>query len=211
MARGEELEFEVDLDLFERAMAEAPQRLYEELRSFLRKHHRAFVNVIKTERISSRKGAAGQAALSDRLSSRTGFLRRSIDTEVLGHDVDSLEVVSFSTAPYARIHELGGEITPQSSSWLAIPLRAVRTAAGVARGGPRDYPTSWIMRSKKRSDRLLVMRTLEDGSAEPLFVLVRRVTIPPRLGWMKTWRKMRRGLGRGLDAAAGRALSGDAA
>ena len=78
------------------------------------------------------------------LKVRTGNLRRAVFhrvgvTNIAGAtDVYVVVGVDLRRAPYGRIHELGGTITPKKSKYLTIPLKAARTANGVARFTARD-------------------------------------------------------------------------
>jgi hypothetical protein len=76
---------------------------------------------------------------------------------------------------YARTQEFGARIQAKRSRYLAIPLDAARTAAGVARWpGPRSVPGLFFIRSKA-GNPLLVVR---DGDGiRPMFALKERVTI----------------------------------
>ena len=202
-----EIEITIDMKRFRKAMAQAPDRLFVEIRRFFKAHHNSFIRFIKTRRIASRKGSGGQAALKNRLTSRSKTLRQSMLTEDFGRDVDTLEVVSFSTAKHARIHEVGGTITPKKSNWLTIPLRAAKTKSGIARGKARDYANTFFIKHKTDPNKLLLVRSLGDDDIEPLFVLVKSITLRPRLGWGKTWKKFLPKVGPGIDKAVGRALA----
>lgn len=160
---------------------------------------------------------------SKRLSNRTGALRRSLQTRTTGKQLGDLTMRAFSAGvPYANLQEFGGTVTSnRPGGYLTIPLPALRTAAGVTRepsardmirrkglGGQPGNLTFW--RSKKGN--LLLGEVQEDGSLEPLWVLKRKVRIPAgRLGFFRTWRKLRgdrdaqlaRAVARAVKSAAG--------
>jgi hypothetical protein len=125
---------------------------------------------------------------------------------VTGTTISTLEgrySIGGQAVPYARIHEFGGTILPKRGKFLAIPLGPVLTAAGVARGGPRQYP------GLRLNGRLLV-----DADGKAFFLLVRSVRIPARLGVRELWARdagsrldsIRAGVQRAMDriAAKGR-------
>jgi hypothetical protein len=77
---------------------------------------------------------------SDRLARRTGTLARSTRPKpVVMEGTKVVGGLAFG-AKYAKVHigpaGSGFTITPKNRQFLAIPLSAAKTAAGVARGGP---------------------------------------------------------------------------
>ena len=77
-------------------------------------------------------------------------------------------------------------ITPKKGKYLAIPLPAAQTAAGVARGGPLAgiWGKTFIARSK--AGNLIIFGTSSgikkgEGDVRPLFVLKKSVVIPRRV------------------------------
>jgi len=133
----------------------------------------------------------------DRLARRTGSLARS--TRALKARIQGTKVtggIAFGTR-YAKVH-IGPSgtkfrITPKTRQFLAIPLRAAKTAAGVPRGRPLDpiWGPTFIAKG--------VIFGYSGGTKAtqgtkpiPLFVLKRSVLIPRRvdpqkhlLGWVK--------------------------
>lgn len=93
--------------------------------------------------------------------------------------------------PYGPTHEYGATIKPIRSQWLTIPLQAVKTRAGVARGRARDFTNTFFRRSK--TGNLILFQKRGKGIV-PLFVLKKQVKIPKRaflepavkksLGWI---------------------------
>lgn len=91
---------------------------------------------------------------------------------------------------YARIHEVGGVITPKHGQYLAIPTGFAKTSGGVlktAYNRPlRQIPNTFLLRTRgglmlweRLSGRGGGRRRLSEV-ARPLFRLVRRVVIPAR-------------------------------
>lgn len=109
---------------------------------------------------------------------RTGHLRRSITHEKPKRRGNKIVGKVGATAPYAPVHEFGATITPKRTKFLAIPIGPAKTAAGAARApGPRDYPDTFVRRSK--AGKLMIFRKV-GKRVVPLFVLVKRVVIPKR-------------------------------
>lgn len=82
-------------------------------------------------------------------------------------------------------HEYGGVITPKTSKYLTIPLPAALRGDGTPiRKKARDWDNTFVMRSKKGN--LIIFRKVLAGKIVPLYVLKKRVKIPPRLGMTKT-------------------------
>lgn len=128
---------------------------------------------------------------------RSGQLRRSLFSRampatpgnVAWRDV-SLEVGSRMPAPYnyARMQELGGTIRPKRGRFLTIPLPAALTPAGVLRKPARQWKGAFFVRTKK--GQLMLARNVGSSfkgwRVEPLFLLVRSVTLKPKLGMRAT-------------------------
>lgn len=171
----------------------------------------------------------------DRLASRSGEkgLLGSFGYQVDG-DFGSgrpLSLLGFSAGKsYARIQEFGGEVRPTRARFLTIPTAGNLTGAGVARfPSARDFiqthpGETFFLRTKRgaRDSLLLMWKKPNPASrkssgvkgkdeAIPMFFLTRKVTIPPRLGFRKTWaaqqperiRQIRDALDRALKSARG--------
>lgn len=124
----------------------------------------------------------------DGLHSRSGRLRRSIQTSITGTTMTTVSGRVYSDMVYAPIQETGGTIRAKDKylrvaggPYLNIPLSANKTAAGMMRMGAREVFNAggFIIKSKKGN--YLVM----SGAGQPMFVLKKQVTIPARLGMMK--------------------------
>ena len=59
---------------------------------------------------------------SGKLKTRTGTLRRSIQSTVDGRAGDDIKAVLFSNLIYSRIHELGGIIVPKNAEALRFQI-----------------------------------------------------------------------------------------
>jgi len=103
---------------------------------------------------------------------RSGRLRASIRGRV---EPGRLRGVVGTDVIYARIQELGGVVQARRAKFLAIPLKAMLTPAGVARASPRDVPDTFVLRS--RAGNLIIAQRKGRGSLTPLFVLKRQVRI----------------------------------
>lgn len=122
------------------------------------------------------------------LNVRSGLLRGSVGMEVVpGSDGPSLVVFAGRSAQvkYARIHEVGGTITPKRGKFLAIPVGPARTAAGVARfSSPRQVPDLHYVQSRKGQPMLVKLkgkgRGKRAGAIEVWYILRRQVTIKPK-------------------------------
>lgn len=75
---------------------------------------------------------------------------------------------------YAAVQEYGATIRPKRAKALTIPLPAAKTAAGVVRGGPRDFLNTFTVPGKpfifqRQGDRVVA-----------LFKFMEEVTVPAR-------------------------------
>lgn len=138
----------------------------------------------------------GNKSTGIKIQSRTGALQKSVNYTVLGGATAKgiknlsliLHVGDANTIRYAETQENGRVIV--GNPYLAIPLPPNKTASGKVRierpGLVRGQKDWLIYRSKKGN--LLIGKKLPDGSIENHWILVRRVKVPPRLGFAKTVR-----------------------
>lgn len=115
------------------------------------------------------------------LKVRSGRLRSSIGSKVMDQGKNLLGEVGSGVrqggrVPYANIHETGGTITPKRTQYLAIPLPAALTSAGVLRAKPRDWPNTFI--AKSAAGNLIIFQRKLGKGAIALFVLKKSVKIP---------------------------------
>lgn len=132
---------------------------------------------------------------AERLAVRSGRLRASFGAEVTGQGgqlqgrlgyLVPQQVGRDGADPliYARVHEgwpnnrRSTTIRPRAARYLTVPLDAVKTAAGVARGRARDFEDTFVQRS--RAGNLIIFQRQGDGQITPLFLLLPEVTIPAR-------------------------------
>lgn len=169
------------------------------------------VSRFRAERLSS--GGA------DSFRVRSGDLRRSIGAVVRGEGEDA-RVHIYSTSPYARIHETGGEIRPKRAKMLALPIEGspAMTPAGRARypsgGGnslrttlPRDHHF-WVHESASGKLYLMGRPKGGTGEAEAWYRLRHSVTIKPRLRFVDSIRSYTTQLRTELARAAQEAIDG---
>lgn len=127
---------------------------------------------------------------STRTRVRSGRLRRSYSYKVQqtggvrgegGVDIDlgvlRSKGADSKTLAYAAAQEYGAKIRPTKSKYLAVPLDAALTRAGVPKGSPRDFSDTFIVNRRGKSPIIFQRRA---NGAVPLFALVRGVTIPAR-------------------------------
>lgn len=138
-----------------------------------------------------------------KLAVRSGRLRGSVLVKPAKEEGESVKGGITIGTVYGRVH-IGPKgqkttIRPKGHPYLAIPLEAAKTAAGVARGAPRSglWVDTFVLKSKKGN--LIIMgrkytvsrrgrttgyglrRTWRIGDLEPLFLLRKEVTIPARV------------------------------
>lgn len=127
------------------------------------------------------------------LRSRTGSLRRSIGQQVSGTMLSSLNASVYSAqgtggtqVKYAPMQEFGGKVSPVNNKYakvpggpyLNIPVADNLTPAGVMRESAREVFMSGEGRiAKGPSGKWLVFK-----GNKLMFVLVKEVTLKPRLG-----------------------------
>ena len=172
-------DFEVKFTRSKRSLSDLPKKIATKLSRAMRIYGLDFIRRIKTQSFGGRPN----------LQRRTGELSRSFNMEITGSALNDLTLRVFSRSPYAKIQEYGGTIRPKNAQWLAIPLDAAKTGAGVARGGPRDYQNTFFATSKKGN--LILFQKDAGGGIIPLFVMKKEVTIPPRLGMRQLWHDTR--------------------
>jgi len=152
-------------------------------------------------------GYSNPRTAGDRLQSRNGDgLRSSFSYDVsgdFGAAGQPLTLLAFSAGKrYARIQEFGGEVRPTGGRrYLTIPVADNLTPGGRVRWPSaadlnETYPDLTYIVPGKNGNLLLFAKS-KPGAKPPkskkppkpllLFVLTRKVTIPPRLGFRKTW------------------------
>lgn len=118
-----------------------------------------------------------------RLKRRTGNLaaRTFVTVESLGNRGSRVSIET-NDIPYGSIHEFGGTVKAKKKQFLSIPLPAVLTPAGVKKAPLPAFEPTFLRKPKSpgsKADWVVFLRN-RDGSATPIFLLQREVTIPPR-------------------------------
>jgi hypothetical protein len=125
------------------------------------------------------------------LRSRSGTLANSFQAaELPGASDEEWAGSVYTRAPYARLQEFGGTVTPKRAKYLTIPLDAAKTrAAGQVRGYARSWPGITFVRRLDDGRLCVFVRKGQGKRAReiPIFLLVRSVTVPPRLGFREAW------------------------
>lgn len=164
-----------------------------------------FINALPAHTASSAKQIFADTAMSVQkqmtqrsmngpLHSRTGELGRSWHFSTFGTSLGDIGSSTYTTSPYAPIHETGGTIRAKRAymnllggPYLNIPSQANQTAAGVMRRSARDVFSSGGYIVKLKSAGKARFAVIEGGKA--MFWLVKEVTLPARLGFEETARK----------------------
>ena len=128
------------------------------------------------------------------LHRRSGRLATSFTREVVGHNMATLLMRYGTNVSYAAIHEFGGIVKPIRGKWLTIPLKLNKTPDGQMRQSLRSFPVVKFVRSKKGRRQLIALAGPDAEHLKPMFVLVREVKIPARLGLRRQWIYERRRL-----------------
>jgi hypothetical protein len=134
-----------------------------------------YVGDVRVKRFGSSTGP-------NKLKVRSGMLRQAIDVKTVGTTLNTLSLIITFDTNYAMTQEFGDENRrPKHAQYLAIPLPAAQTRAGVTRWASplrqSDMPPVRVLKSKK-GNLLLV----DKATGQPYFVLKTQVKIPPRLG-----------------------------
>lgn len=139
------------------------------------------------------------------LQNRSGMLRRSFGFGVTGGLKDGYDLtllVYSSGVKYARLQEYGGTIRPRRAKYLTIPLKDALTPSGVQRySSARDlftyHPDQISVVRSPKSGKLFIVSDGRPGAktakgknsqTQWLYILKKSVTIPPRLGFRKTFK-----------------------
>jgi hypothetical protein len=139
------------------------------------------------------KGKMANRSRNGPLHARTGELARSWRSKVYGNTLETLGSEVFSTSPYALIHEKGGTIRAknaykglQGGPYLNIPSSQNQTAAGVTRMTPREAFNAGANIIPLNNAPKAKFMILLNG--QPMYWLVKEVTIPAKLGLETTAR-----------------------
>lgn len=192
--------FTLDVKGFQRALALKGNALFTTTRSSLERSRLRLDKHMQTNRLRGRPG----------LFRRSGRLAQSFTGETTGASLRELVMRYGTNVAYARIHEEGGTIRPRRAKWLTIPLPANLMPSGVMRRSIRSFKHVRFIRNKRTGHAGPSLTALCGDSPEsmkPMFVLVKEVKIPPRLGLMKSWADERNRLIADLNRAVREALA----
>jgi hypothetical protein len=149
------------------------------------------------------------------LQPRTGNLKRAVRsaandsraTYLDGRDIVTRVWFDQAIAKYVRIQEEGGTIVPVRAKNLAIPLPAMQTGKGVARGTAREVisnPQAFGFWGTFTAKHVIFGRTRNhDEAPTPLFALKSSVTLPARAPLRSTLDSSRGWIAQRMDTAAG--------
>lgn len=177
-----------DPDRFQKAYEQAPKRLFRALEE----RWRPFVRWFATNRMPRAMRQGG-------LHRRSGALADSFGSDVQGSTVDDLTALVYTTSRYAPLHEFGGQVVPTQRTYLTIPLdRALTGEAGATRSRAEGWGRTNTFVGPDDQGRLYIWLReapppagwkpgMDDPNVVPLFRLVRSVSIPARLGFMRAW------------------------
>ena len=168
----------------------APVRVYGAIRESVKKDASDW----KREMVKRTKGGTR----ADGLGRRTGDLARSISARTTGTspNINSITMRLVSAGvPYAPIHEFGGTIKPRRAKNLTIPLDDNLTAGGDVRypsaralfGQNSSSQNAFVMRVNGKA--FIVLKRRGESDLKFLWLLVKSVKIPARLGFHSTWKK----------------------
>ena len=173
---------------------------FEKVVPVLRKELETYLKGVSTLMARTHAGAWPGGTSATSLSQRTGAALQSIkdSVKVSGDTVEDIEG-RIGGIFYLKIHEFGGTIVPKNAKYLTVPLPAALDGSGVPlKRSARDWDRTFVMKSK--NGNLLICQRGAGKSVTPLYVLVKSVKIPPRLG-------MRDALDRGRQFFVDRAVS----
>jgi len=192
----------VDAEKFQRALDRYPVKLHGELVRRVGPYLKKWVR----REIAMKK-------FRDPLRRRTGTLSRAFDSISYGSNINNLRFVTGTVhqeVPYANIHEFGGVIHAKPGKFLTIPLGAAKNLSGVAKFTARAAMEEENVAIIKTSRALMIVRK-HPTRWEPLFLLVKEVKIPARLGFYAAFKDQIPELEKQMDKAIDAALKPDPA
>ena len=144
-----------------------------------------FVTAVETHLLGAVARNMGNGGL---IGVRTGDLRRALKMQPPQVTTDGIEgsvYVDPAQVPYGGIQEEGGTVIPKTAQFLAIPLEAMQTGNGVARGTAaqvRDEPGAFGFTGTFIAKGVIFGKagTGKGASIIPLFALKSSVILPGR-------------------------------
>jgi hypothetical protein len=140
-----------------------------------------FVTGVETHLLGALARNMGNGGL---IGVRTGDLRRALKMQPPVVTTDGIEgsvYVDPAQVAYGAIQEEGGTVVPKTAQFLAIPLEAMQTGNGVARGTARQVisePGAFGFSGTFVAKGVIFGK--EGGDIIPLFALKSEVTLPGR-------------------------------
>ncbi|MBV7393256.1 hypothetical protein [Mameliella sediminis] len=138
------------------------------------------------QELASRHG--GSITTSTTLARRSGKLVAALRRAARVKDVKTLGRVTGRVKLRAdrAVHEDGGRIKPTSGQYVTVPLPAALNANGTPKKQrARDWPNTFTAKSK--AGNLLIFQR-RGGKLIPLYALKKSVTVPARLGAVRSAR-----------------------
>jgi hypothetical protein len=157
-----------------------------EMMSILKNQIEMYLEEIATAMEAKHSGPYKGGTTPDSLSKRSGegiaSIRKSIS--ITGNSINNV-VGKMGGVFYLGVQEEGGTLTPKSAQYLTVPLDAALDANGVPkRLSVREWDNTFVGTSRDGSKKIVYLRLL-DHKVLPLYLLVSKVSIVPRLGMKK--------------------------
>ncbi len=170
--------------------------LFKHTRRAFRDIGKSSVHGIRRDRLSGRPG----------LERRSGGLKRSLEWNVTGRGVSTLELTvgwpqGSQGAMIAVVQEEGRVIRPRRAKALKVPLPPALTTKGVLRARfnnlDRNDPRTFFVRKKGGNPKHVgTVFYREASGVVPIFALMTEVEVPARLGFFDWWNGGRQALRR---------------
>lgn len=171
----------------EKVLGLLPGRIVKEAKKIIHLNARVLQRYLREERMTGGTSAS-------KLHVRTGRLRGSVMVLPETETATGVEGGVGIGTRYGKVHvgpRMSHLIRPKKGKFLAIPLEAALTPAGVAKGPPRSsiWGETFIAKSKKGSlivwGQQRIMKGKRGGQLRgnilPLFLLVKQVNVPTRI------------------------------
>lgn len=169
-----------------RHFADALKSDFERVGPVLRDQLELYLQGVSSRMLQAHSGAWPGGTGPNSLSSRSGAALRSIEEsiKVSGETIDSVEG-RIGGIHYLKTQEYGATIVPVNAQYLTVPLPAALDSAGVPlKRSAREWENTFCARSK--NGNLIIFQKLAAKEIVPLYLLVKEVVIPPRLGMRDT-------------------------
>jgi hypothetical protein len=163
----------------------------------LREQLEHFLNGVAARMVKNHSGTWPAGTTGKTLSKRSGAALQSIvdSVKVTGDHPSNIEG-HIGGIFYLKTQEFGATITPKKAAYLTVPLPAALDERGVPlKRGARDWENTFVKKSKAGN---LIIFQKRGKDIIPLYMLVKQVVIPPRLGMRST---LQAGMGYFVDTA----------